>query len=56
MRVGLSNYCKRHNLKLQADAGQIETQLAPLTIEPGVFSGPQIRQNRELRIQAQFIF
>jgi hypothetical protein len=56
MRVGLSYYYKRHNLKLQADAGQIETQLAPLPIEPGVFSGPQIRKNRELRIQLQFIF
>jgi phosphate-selective porin len=56
MRVGLNYYYKRHNLKLQADAGQIETQLTPLTLEPGVFSGPQIRKNRELRIQAQFIF
>ena len=56
MRVGLNYYYKRHNLKLQADAAQIETQLTPLTLEPGVFSGPQIRKNRELRIQAQFIF
>ena len=56
MRVGLNYYYKRHNLKLQTDAGQIETQLTPLTVEPGTFSGPQIRKNRELRIQAQFIF
>ena len=40
----------------QVDAGQIETQLTPLALGGGEFSGPQYRKNRELRMQAQFIF
>jgi hypothetical protein len=56
MRVGLNYYYRRHSLKFQVDAGQIETQLTPLALGGGEFSGPQYRKNRELRMQAQFIF
>lgn len=47
MRVGLNYYYRRHNLKFQVDAGQLET---------GLGSTPGIRKDRELRAQAQFIF
>jgi hypothetical protein len=52
MRVGLSYYYRRHNLKFQADAGQVETGLG--TNAQGVPLG--IRKDREFRLQAQFIF
>jgi hypothetical protein len=47
MRVGLSYYYRRHNLKFQADAGQLETENGP---------GTALRKDREVRLQAQFIF
>src|SRR5688500_1479659 len=56
IRLALNYYSRRHSLKLQVDAGQLGTQRTPLTIAPGEFSGPQYRKNRDLRMQAQFIF
>ncbi len=49
MRLGLSYYYRRHNLKFQVDAGQLETQL-------GAAVGAGLRKDRELRLQCQFIF
>ncbi len=47
MRIGLNYYYRRHALKVQADAGQVET---------GLGSGGGIRRDREVRLQAQFVF
>lgn len=44
-RVGASYYYNRHNLKVQADYGQLETEAAAGSIK-----------NQELRLQTQFIF
>jgi phosphate-selective porin len=44
-RAGASYYYNRHNLKVQADYGQLETELAAGNIK-----------NKELRVQTQFIF
>jgi phosphate-selective porin OprO and OprP len=47
MRLGLSYYYRRHNLKFQVDAGQLETGNGP---------GTPLRKDREVRLQSQFIF
>jgi hypothetical protein len=47
IRGGVSYYYRRHNLKFQADYGQVETGLGP---------GRGNRKDSELRMQAQFIF
>jgi phosphate-selective porin OprO/OprP len=47
MRVGLNYYYRRHSLKVQVDAGQLET---------GRGTTPGVRKDRELRVQTQFIF
>jgi hypothetical protein len=46
-RGGISYYYRRHALKFQADFGQVKTQLG---------AGVAPRKDRELRMQAQFIF
>jgi hypothetical protein len=46
MRLGLNYYYRRHNLKLQTDAGQLQTNLG----------SSSSRIDREVRVQAQFIF
>lgn len=47
MRLGLSYYYRRHNLKLQMDLGQLETGVGP---------SASITKSREFRLQSQFIF
>jgi phosphate-selective porin OprO/OprP len=47
IRGGFSYYYRRHTLKLQADLGQVETEL-------GAAGGS--RKDKEFRVQTQFIF
>jgi hypothetical protein len=54
-RVGLSYYYRRHTLKFQVDAGQIQTGLGTAALTAaGTPAGS--RKDREVRLQTQFIF